>query len=373
MARGINPVRGCRLWQDGGGVTLPEVPTTSALTAADVKAHALALGFDLCGVAPAQSATERSTYYQQWIAEGRHGEMAWLARDPARRCDPQLVLPDAQSVICVALNYYQPASSSRGRIATYALGEDYHRLFDEKLASLRDWLLSSAGGVHKFYADTGPVLEKSFAQRAGLGWQGKSTMLLNEKLGPWLFTGEILTTLALEPDAPARDRCGSCTRCITACPTAAITAPYELDARRCISYLTIELKGSIPVELRPLIGDRIYGCDECLTACPWNRFAQTSHEARFAATADTTRDLRDYLSFTPEQFKAAFRASPILRVKRRGFLRNVCVALGNIGTADDLPALHVALHDAEPLVREHAEWAITQIQKRSLADESFAD
>lgn len=334
-------------------------------TAESIKAHALALGFDWCGIAAAASSAQ-ADYYERWLADGQHGEMGWLARDPARRSDPRLVLPDARSLICVGLNYYQPAPTRRGRIATYALGEDYHAIFEEKLAALSGWLAAQYGGTHKFYADTGPVLEKSHAQRAGVGWQAKSTMLLNETFGPWLFLGEILTTLELPVDAPARDRCGTCTRCLAACPTQAITAPYEMDARRCISYLTIELKGAIPEELRPLIGDRIYGCEECLTVCPWNRFAQQSKEVRLAATEATQLELRDYLALTPQEFKRLFARSPILRVKRRGLLRNVCVALGNIGTPDDLPALRRALEEGEPLVREHAAWAIAQIDRHLL-------
>jgi len=212
------------------------------------------------------------------------------------------------------------------------------------------------------------VLEKPLAGRAGVGWQGKSTMLLNRKLGPWLLLGEIITTLELEPDAPEHDHCGSCSRCITACPTGAITGPYQLDARRCIAYLTIELKGSIPEELRPLIGDRVYGCDECLDVCPWNRFAQTTRESRFLAHEDDAHDGRDrlhaLLEITQAEFKRRYAKSPILRVKRRGLLRNVCVVLGNIGTADDLPALERAAQHEETLVREHAVWAIGRIKAR---------
>jgi epoxyqueuosine reductase len=209
------------------------------------------------------------------------------------------------------------------------------------------------------------VLEKPLAQRAGLGWQGKSTMLIHPKLGPWLLLGEIITTLDLTPDAPERDHCGSCSRCLTACPTGAITAPYQLDARRCIAYLTIELKGSIPEDLRPLIGDRVYGCDECLDVCPWNRFAQTTREARFLKPPETDGDaLRELLEISGPEFKRRYARSPILRVKRRGLLRNVCVVLGNIGTEEDLAALHRAEQHEEPLVREHAAWAVGRIQER---------
>ena len=213
---------------------------------------------------------------------------------------------------------------------------------EKKLRKL-DGFLTAAGGRQKFYVDTGPVLERDFAAEAGIGWHGKSTMLLNRQLGTWFFLAEIFTTLELPPDPPQVARCGSCTRCIDACPTGAITAPHQLDARRCISYLTIELKGSIPLEFRPLIGDRIYGCDDCLDACPWNRFAQVSRESAFAARpAVAQMRLRDFLALDDAQFREIFRGSPIKRIKRRGFLRNVCVALGNVGTRDDLPALGAA-------------------------------
>jgi epoxyqueuosine reductase len=214
--------------------------------------------------------------------------------------------------------------------------------------------------------DTGPILERDHAAEAGIGWHGKSTMLVDPKLGTWFFLAEILTTLALPADSPQPDRCGSCDRCMTACPTGAITEPHRLDARRCISYLTIELKGSIPIELRPLIGDRIYGCDDCLDACPWNRFASVSREASFAAGPAIGMALRDYLALDDARFRELFRHSPIKRIKRRGFLRNVCVALGNVGTRADLPALERAAFDPEPLIAEHASWAIGRILARNL-------
>jgi epoxyqueuosine reductase len=263
--------------------------------------------------------------------------------------------------VCVGLNYYQPAPTRRGRIATYALGEDYHEVMTPRLESLAVQL-RALGGEARVYVDTGPVLEKPRAQMAGLGWQAKSTMLLHRRFGTWLFLGEVLTTLPLSPDAPETDHCGTCTRCIEACPTKAITGPYQLDARRCIAYLTIELKGSIPEEFRPLIGDHLYGCDDCLDVCPWNRWAQTTREARFQAR--DYGDLRDLLALTPGRFKERFAGSPILRLKRRGLLRNACVVLGNIGTLEDLPVLEQALNDEEPLVREHAAWALERIRSR---------
>lgn len=331
-----------------------------------IKARAQELGLDVCGITTADP-VRHADFYQQWTAEGKAGEMQWLARDPERRADPRVVLPGARSLIVAGLNYWQPQPKGRGRTARYALGEDYHHVLLEKLEALAEEITHAGAGA-KVYVDTGPVLEKPLAERAGIGWQGKSTMLIHPKLGPWLLLGEIITTLELEPDAPQRDHCGSCSRCIAACPTQAITAPYQLDARRCIAYLTIELKGSIPEELRPLIGDRIYGCDECLDVCPWNRFARTTHEARFLAKEENEgRDrLHDLLEISVAEFKRRYARSPILRVKRRGLLRNVCVVLGNIGTADDLPALEKAAQHEEPLVREHASWAIRQIEQRAV-------
>jgi epoxyqueuosine reductase len=312
--------------------------------------------------------------------------MDWLARGEEKRCDPQQVLSGARSVIVVAQNYWQgeqtkerrspdrrtndggletapPWKGSTGKIARYAWGEDYHEVMLPRLKRL-DGFLRERGGTQKCYVDTGPILERDHAAEAGIGWHGKSTMLIDPKLGTWFFLAEILTTLELPPDEPQTARCGSCTRCISACPTDAITGDHRLDARRCISYLTIELKGPIPPELRPLIGDRIYGCDDCLDACPWNRFASVSREAAFAARPATQMPLRDYLSLDDVQFRALFHRSPIKRVKRRGFLRNVCVALGNVGTDADLPALRRAAFDPEPLIAEHATWAIDRILER---------
>ena len=334
--------------------------------------RALAAGFDDCRVARAGSPAHAGEF-RAWLEQGAAGEMDWIARGAEKRCDPELVLPGARAVVVLAMSYFQGKGRSEkeegrsgavGCIAQYALGDDYHEVMLAKLREL-DGFLGSLGGTQKVYVDTGPVLERDFAAEAGIGWHGKSTMLLNRTLGTWFFLGEILTTLELPADPPQVARCGTCTRCIDACPTGAITAPHELDARRCISYLTIELKGSIPLEFRPLIGDRIYGCDDCLDACPWNRFAQVSRESTFAARpAVAQMSLRDFLALDDEGFRALFRGSPIKRIKRRGFLRNVCVALGNVGTAEDLPALVAAARDEEPLIAEHARWAIAQIQSR---------
>ena len=340
------------------------------------------LGFDSCRIAQCD-VPKHADEFSDWLGDGAAGEMGWLERGKEKRRDPQRVLPGARSVIVFALNYFQgveagvpPAPAiaaagtaattpSQGRIARYAWGDDYHEVIEKKLVVI-DKLLREYGGTQKGYVDTGPVLERDYAAEAGIGWHGKSTMLVDTQLGTWFFLAEILTTLELAPDAPQGERCGSCTRCITACPTGAIIEPHRLDARRCISYLTIELKGSIPLELRPLIGDRIYGCDDCLDACPWNRFARTSHEAAFAARpAVAQMQLRDFLRLDDVGFRTLFHRSPIKRIKRRGLLRNVCVALGNVGTEDDLPALERAKNDPEPLIAEHAAWAIDQIKSRA--------
>jgi epoxyqueuosine reductase len=336
--------------------------------------RARALGFDSCRIAEAAS-PRHGDEFSAWLRAGAAGEMEWLARGEEKRCDPQQVLSGARSVIVVAQNYWQgdraaPATqAATGKIARYAWGDDYHEIMLPKLERL-DEFLRERGGRQKCYVDTGPILERDHAAEAGIGWHGKSTMLIDPKLGTWFFLAEILTTLELSPDEPQAARCGSCTRCITACPTGAITEAHRLDARRCISYLTIELKGSIPLELRPLIGDRIYGCDDCLDACPWNRFASVAREAAFAARPATRMPLRDYLALDDVQFRALFRRSPIKRVKRRGFLRNVCVALGNVGTDADLPALRRAAFDPEPLIAEHATWAINRILERSVLPQS---
>jgi epoxyqueuosine reductase len=296
--------------------------------------------------------------------------MEYMARGEQKRLDPAQILSGVQSIIVLAVNYFQgeenrgSLTSLSGRIARYAWGDDYHNVIEARLRKI-DKFLCELGGEQKCYVDTGPILERDHAAEAGVGWHGKSTMLVDQKLGTWFFLCEILTTLELPPDEPVRDRCGTCERCINACPTGAITSPHKLDARRCISYLTIELKGAIPLELRPLLGDRIFGCDDCLEACPWNRFARISRDSAFAAKSSTTGySLRDYLGLNEQQFRDLFRNSPIKRIKRRGFLRNVCVALGNVGGAEDLPALHGVANDPEPLIREHATWAINQIIRR---------
>ena len=340
-----------------------------------LRQYALALGFDDCrcttAVPPARAAA-----LHQWLAEERHGEMTWLARNADKRADPQKVLPGAKSIILLAASYHldlqqgKPGAREIGIIARYARFADYHEVLAAPLKKLTDFV-NRLGGTDTrslWYVDTGPVLERYLAQRAGLGFIGKHTNLISRPLGNWFFIAEILTTLELEPDAPGRNHCGTCSRCITACPTQAITAPYQLDARKCISYLTIELKGAIPIELRRAMGNRIYGCDDCLAACPWNRFAREGRLMKAQARNDLTQPgLRELLRLDSAAFKSRFAATPILRTKRRGLLRNVCVALGNVGDETALPDLQIAASDAEPLIAEHARWAITEITARSAA------
>ncbi len=326
------------------------------------------VGFDSCRVA-ACNPPPHANEFRTWLEDGVYGEMHYMKRGAEKRSEPQRVLPGAKTIIVLALYYWQgqlrgSQTAATGKIARYAWGDDYHDVIAGKLSKI-DNFLREFGGEQKCYVDTGPILERDHAAAAGIGWHGKSTMLVDPKLGTYFFLAEILTTLELPPDPPQHDRCGTCERCITACPTGAITAPHRLDARRCISYLTIESKTSIPIELRPLIGDRIFGCDDCLDACPWNKFAEASRETAFAARRSTIgMALRDYLDLNDEQFREMFRHSPIKRIKRRGFLRNVCVALGNVGDESDLPALGRAGHDVEPLIAEHAQWAINRIRKR---------
>jgi epoxyqueuosine reductase len=343
---------------------------------AAIRQRALELGFDDCRFTTA-NAPATAEHFQNWLIEKQHGEMAWLERNAQKRIDPQKVLAGAKSVICLAASYEtsdkwrvtsdkklpksDPCHLSRvtrhGLIACYTRFDDYHDVLGERLVQLIQFVSQLGNGSTRslWYVDTGPVLERDFAQRAGLGFVGKHTNVISRRLGNWIFLAEILTTLELEPDAPEQNHCGKCTRCITACPTNAITAPFQLDARKCISYLTIELKGSIPVELRPAIGNRIYGCDDCLAVCPWNRFAREGNLMKPHARPDLTApDLIELLELDETGFKTRFAGTSMLRTKRRGLLRNVCVALGNVGAAAALPHLQKAASDPEPLISEHA-------------------
>jgi epoxyqueuosine reductase len=336
-------------------------------------AEARRLGFDLVGIASVRPAADAERY-ETWLRKGYHGEMAYLARPDAiaRRRDLSLILPQAQSVIAVGINYYTSPPSpeiwddrSRGLIASYAWGNDYHDVLTPRLHQLA----TSVQAEYRACVDTSPVLERELATRARMGFVGKNTNLIHPHLGSWLFLGELLVSVELSaedasPDPRAHnDGCGSCTRCLDACPTKALVAPYLLDARRCISYLTVELKGAIPLALRPLVGNRILGCDVCQEVCPWNRrFARPTAEPAFQPRPDAVAPrLLELIALDEDGFRQRFAHSPVKRAKRRGLLRNVATALGNWGDAAAVPALTGALHDPEPLIRGHAAWALGRI------------
>jgi epoxyqueuosine reductase len=334
------------------------------------------LGFDDCRFTTA-APPESAAHYSRWLQARWHGEMAYLERTCQKRLDPRRVLPGANTILALAASYGCPRpteapdcapAAASGQIARYACFEDYHKVLGSRLKELVA-LVNELGGPQTrslWYVDTGPLLERALAQRAGLGFIGKHTNLISRKLGNWFFLAEIITTLPIPPDLPEPNHCGRCVRCIDACPTGAIRAPFQLDARRCISYLTIELKGPIPLELRPAIGNRIYGCDDCLAACPWNRFAREGGLMKARQRADlSTPGLLELLAINEEGFQRRFAGTPIGRVKRRGLLRNVCVALGNCADASALAALRRAAADAEPLIAEAASWAAAQIEARA--------
>lgn len=331
------------------------------------------LGFILAGVTTPDPPPHFSAF-ENWLAQGHHANMDWLAseRSRARRADPRQILPECKSILVLATPYHPPSSERRGaggevqgRVASYALGEDYHLVLPPRLQALVAFIEIQVGHPvpNRIYTDSGPLLERDLAQRAGLGWIGKNTSLIHPQKGSTFLLAEILLGLELEPDAPfATDHCGTCTRCIEACPTQAILPNRTLDSRRCISYLTIENKGDIPVPIRPLIKDWIFGCDICQQVCPWNKFSAPAGDASFGPRSGSPfPDLIATLALTPESFNRQFARSPLQRAKRRGLLRNAAVALGNLGDARALPALENVINDSESLVREHAQWAIEQI------------
>jgi epoxyqueuosine reductase len=332
---------------------------------------ARAVGIDRIGFSPARI-PESSSRLEEWLARDYHGEMAWMSRSFERRADASRSLPGALSLVCCAVNYYQgpPAEPSlaRGVVSSYARGTDYHEIVGRKLRELAEFIEAEAGVATKVYVDTGPVLEKAYAVAAGLGWIGKHSNLLSRNGSSWFFLGEILLPLDLgsAPGDPVPDHCGSCTRCIAACPTGAIVEPYVVDSRLCISYLTIELRGRIPRALRPLISNRIYGCDDCQDVCPWNRFAVKSEESAFFPREPlASMDLVAMLGMSRDDFLDATRTSAIRRARYPGFLRNVAVALGNARDPGSVPALSRALYHDEPLVRGHAAWALGAIGSAS--------
>jgi epoxyqueuosine reductase len=333
---------------------------TPTALAGRVKATGRRLGFDLVAVGPA-GPPERGAALDAWLDAGCAGTMAYMERTRAARRDPARVLPGARSVIACALNYYQGADAAGPpHVARYAWGDDYHAVMEPRLRALLDDLVAAApGSTGRAYADTGPLLERELAARAGLGWVGKNTMLLHPALGSYFFIGMILTTAELQPDPPLPDRCGTCTRCLEACPTAAFPRPYVLDARRCISYLTIEHRGAIPEDARPGLGTLAFGCDICQDVCPWNRRAPVTSEAAFRA-----RDLpalREWPGLTEAEYRERLRGSPLRRARRRGLRRNAAVALGNARDPEAGPALAAALGDPDPEVRLHAAWALGRL------------
>jgi epoxyqueuosine reductase len=335
-----------------------------------IREEGLSLGFGSIGFAEAGVAPHADRL-SAWLAEGRHGTMAWIARDPARRVDPRVVLAGARTVISASVPYYrgdwpegEGEGPPRGRIARYAWGRDYHKRIRSRLRRLARAIATMCPQARWLaYVDTGPMLDRAWAERAGVGWIGKNTNVILQGQGSWFFLGEILTDLAIDPDPPARNHCGTCSRCIAACPTGAIVGPDQLDARRCISYLPIEHRGAIPLELRPLIGTRIFGCDDCQEVCPWNRFAVATSDPDFAERPEQqTPQLIPLLSLDEDAFRARFQGTAILRAKRSGFVRNVAVALGNLGDPRSVAPLVRALEgDADPLVRGHAAWALGRI------------
>jgi epoxyqueuosine reductase len=331
-----------------------------------LRRRARAFGFDDCRFTSAAPPASLDRF-ERWLAAGQDGEMTYLARSLPKRADPGRVLPGVQTIVVVAAHYAGPGvapAGSTGVVAAYARHADYHTVLAAPLRELAAAIdvLGGPGTRSLAYVDTGPILERDLAQRAGLGFIGKHTNLIRPRGGNWFLIGEILTTLALAPDAPETNRCGRCTRCLAACPTGAIHAPFELDARRCIAYLTIELRGPIPEPLRPAIGRRIFGCDDCLAACPWNRFAQAGALLGPHARADLSQpDLLELLALDAAAFRQRFGDTPLARAKHAGFQRNVCVALGNCGDPQALPALDRAARTGPPLVAEHARWAMAQI------------
>ena len=357
---------------------------------ARLKAEARALGFVACGIAPAGAIPEARGRLEAWLAEGAHGSMDWMAARAAERGAAADLWPDVRSVVMLGMSYAPAEDPLRladeggiGRISVYAQGADYHDVVKRALKQLAGWLVAAAGGDVKVFVDTAAVMEKPYPAAAGLGWQGKLTNLVSREHGSWLFLGAIMTTLDLAPDAPGSDRCGSCDACQRACPTAAFPAPYRLDARRCISYLTIEHKGPIPEEFRVAIGNRIYGCDDCLAVCPWNKFADRAAANRaFAARAElSVPPLADLLALDDAGFRQVFAGSPIKRIGRDRMVRNALIAAGNSGDAGLVRPVTALLEDPAAVVRGAAAWALARldpggwaaVRNRRLKAETDAD
>ncbi len=330
-----------------------------------------AQGFNAVGVTRPDAISLAAERLSEFLSLGAHGDMGWMAANAKRRADPRALWPQARSIVMLGLNYGPDddplailKDRARGGISVYARGDDYHELIKPRLKALGRWLIDNAGGDIKVFVDTAPLMEKPLATEAGLGWQGKHTNLVSRQFGSWLFLGAILTTLDLPPDAAETDHCGNCRACLDVCPTAAFPAPYRLDARRCISYLTIEHKGPIPREFREPMGNRIYGCDDCLAVCPWNKFAVAGREAKLAARATLrTPLLADLVRLDDAAFRALFTKSPIKRIGRARFVRNVLIAIGNSGDASLAHEAEQLLDDESSLVRGAAVWALGRLDR----------
>jgi len=343
-----------------------------------IRSQAISLGFAACGFASADAVPDNKARLDAWLEAGCHGEMLWMEANAERRGSPRALWPEVRSVVALGMSYApardplrHPHNGDVARISVYAQGDDYHEVVKKRLKALARWMVAELGPSSssgralelKVFVDTAPVMEKPLAQAAGIGWQGKHTNLLNRVDGSWLFLGALFTTLEIEPDAPGRDRCGSCTRCQLACPTAAFPAPYRLDARRCISYLTIEHRGPIPHEFREAMGNRIYGCDDCLAVCPWNRFADAGHaNIAFAARPELEAPpLAALLGLDDAAFRTLFAKSPIKRIGRDRFVRNCLIAAGNSREPGLAPQARALLDDADPVVAEAAAWAMARL------------
>jgi epoxyqueuosine reductase len=340
-----------------------------------IRARAVEQGFDAVGIAAARAPDGAAEGLLEFLALKFHGDMTWMETTAERRADPKKLWANAKSVIALGMNYApdeDPLAAlewrSHGTVSVYARGDDYHDVIKKKLKHVAAWIAETYGAEVKVFVDTAPVMEKPLSRLAGIGWQGKHTNLVSREFGSWLFLGSIFTTLELTPDMAEQDHCGTCRNCLDVCPTKAFPAPYRLDARRCISYLTIEHKGHIAREFREAIGNRIYGCDDCLAVCPWNKFAVTAHETAFHARAELQSPLLAELALLDDAaFRALFKKSPVKRIGRDRFIRNVMIAIGNSGDRSLAAAAEARLSDASPLVRAMAVWALSKL----LAKESF--